>query len=448
MKIENTTIPGLLVIQLDVHGDERGWFKENWQRQKLVEIGLPDFGPVQNNISFNAQAGVTRGLHAEPWDKFISVATGSVFGAWCDLRDNSETFGKTFTTRITPDTAVYVPRGVANGFQALEDGTAYTYLVNDHWSPDAQYYFVNLDMIDWPLEPTEISEKDLHHPQLEQATPVPPKRILVTGANGQLGRSLRQYFPDADFCSRDKFDITNPPEFNWSDYSVIINAAAYTQVDAAEADRSTCWAVNAFGPAKLANIARDNNITLVHVSTDYVFDGSAKLHTELEPLSPLGAYGASKAAGDIAVTQTPRHYLLRTSWVVGDGKNFVRTMRDLARKGVKPEVVDDQFGRLAFSDEIARAINHLLNVEATYGTYNISNSGDIASWCDVAKEVYTLAGFDPDWVSPVSTEDYFRNKTHAPRPVHSGFELTKLEATGFHPADWRGQLASYLSRED
>ena len=86
LRVEETNVPGLLVFDLPVHGDNRGWFKENWQRAKMTELGLPDFGPVQNNISFNAKKGVTRGIHAEPWDKYISIATGSVFGAWVDLR--------------------------------------------------------------------------------------------------------------------------------------------------------------------------------------------------------------------------------------------------------------------------------------------------------------------------------------------------------------------------
>ena len=87
MRIETTPIPGLLVLHVPVHGDSRGWFKENWQREKQLALGLPDFGPVQNNISFNAAPGVTRGIHAEPWDKYVSVAAGRVFGAWVDLRE-------------------------------------------------------------------------------------------------------------------------------------------------------------------------------------------------------------------------------------------------------------------------------------------------------------------------------------------------------------------------
>ena len=145
MKVQTTAIEGLLIVELDVHGDNRGWFKENWQREKMVAAGLPDFQPVQNNVSFNAEKGVTRGLHAEPWDKFVSVASGRVFGAWCDLREGSATFGQLVTNEIGPDTAVFVPRGVANGFQALEP-CAYSYLVNDHWSPDAAVSYTHLTL--------------------------------------------------------------------------------------------------------------------------------------------------------------------------------------------------------------------------------------------------------------------------------------------------------------
>ena len=142
MRITETAIPGLLSIDLDVHGDNRGWFKENWQREKLTSLApeLASFQPVQNNISFN-HAGATRGLHAEPWDKLISVAQGKIFGAWCDLREGSESFGEVITHEIGPETAVFVPRGVANGFQALED-TSYSYLVNEHWSAEARFVWL------------------------------------------------------------------------------------------------------------------------------------------------------------------------------------------------------------------------------------------------------------------------------------------------------------------
>ncbi len=172
LKVAESPIPGLFVVNLIVHGDNRGWFKENYQKEKMEALGLPSFDAVQNNFSYNEEVGVTRGLHAEPWDKFISVANGKVFGAWVDLR-KGPSYGKKFTIEITPDIAVYVPRGVANGYQTLEPNVTYTYLVNDHWSPDAQYQMVNLfdqDIaIDWPIPETKaiISDKDQHHPSLK-----------------------------------------------------------------------------------------------------------------------------------------------------------------------------------------------------------------------------------------------------------------------------------------
>jgi dTDP-4-dehydrorhamnose 3,5-epimerase len=175
LRARTTTIEGMLLIDLPVHGDNRGWFKENWQREKMLAIGLPDFGPVQNNISFNDAIGTTRGIHAEPWDKYISIAFGRVFGAWVDLRPG-DGFGAVFTAELDPSTAIYVPRGVGNSYQTLEPNTAYTYLVNDHWSPDAQseYTFLNLAdeeaAIAWPipLEEAELSEKDRSHPRLRE----------------------------------------------------------------------------------------------------------------------------------------------------------------------------------------------------------------------------------------------------------------------------------------
>lgn len=170
---EVSEIPGFYEIDLVLHGDQRGWFKENYQKAKLEELGLPSFEIVQNNISYNEDVGVTRGLHAEPWEKFISVANGRVFGAWVDLREGSS-FGQLYTTEITPDKAVFVPRGVANGYQTLEKNVTYTYLVNEHWSPDAKYTHVNLfdpDLdIKWPIQKEQaiVSSKDQNHPMLKK----------------------------------------------------------------------------------------------------------------------------------------------------------------------------------------------------------------------------------------------------------------------------------------
>jgi dTDP-4-dehydrorhamnose 3,5-epimerase/reductase len=457
LAITRTPIPGLLVISLDMRSDNRGWFKENWQREKMTDLGLSDFGPVQHNISFNNRVGTTRGIHAEPWDKLVSLATGRIFGAWVDLRPG-DGFGRCFTTEVGPETAIFVPRGVGNAFQTLADRTAYSYLVNDHWRPAAKesYTFVNVAdetlAINWPisLEQAEMSEADKAHPRLADVTPMAPKKILVVGAAGQLGRALIKAIPAAVSVTRTSLDLANAQSiraFDFTPYGVVINAAAYTKVDAAEteAGRREAWAVNVGGVGALVEAARRHRFTLVHISSDYVFDGSQVVHTETEPFSPLGVYGQTKAAGDALVGSLPAHYLLRTSWVIGEGPNFVRTMASLANRGINPEVVDDQFGRLTFTTEISRAILHLLQVEAPYGTYNISNDGQPTTWAGIARAVFEACGRDAASVKSVTTAEYAAGKSLAPRPRHSVLSLDKIISCGFRPADSTTQLQAYLS---
>lgn len=459
LSIRETPIPGLLIVDLPVHGDNRGWFKENWQREKMNALGLPDLGPVQNNISFNAERGVTRGIHAEPWDKFISIAAGRIFGVWVDLREG-DTFGTVFTAEVDPSTALYVPRGVGNAYQALEDNTVYAYLVNDHWSAESQaeYTFLNLAdetaNIAWPipLDQAELSDKDKAHPRLADVVPMKPKKVLIVGANGQLGRALQVEFPEAECVDRDTLDISDPNVItarNWRQYSHILNAAAYTAVDLAETPegRKDAWKSNATALTHLAQISNDYGVTVTHVSSDYVFDGTVENHSEDEPFSPLGVYGQSKAAGDIALASAKHHYIIRTSWVIGEGKNFVLTMKSLAEKDVHPSVVNDQIGRLTFTTDLARAIKHIVSQNVDYGTYNLTNEGDAVSWADIAKEVYTASGHDVSEVTGVSTTEYYSGKGGiAPRPLQSTLNLDKIKATGFTPRNWREALSEYLTK--
>ena len=456
LAVHATPIPGLLVIDLPVHGDERGWFKENWQREKMVALGLPDFGPVQNNMSFNAERGVTRGLHAEPWDKLVSLASGRILGAWVDLRPGAS-FGTPFTLEMGTDQAVFVPRGVANGYQALADNTTYSYLVNDHWSPEARASYTYLNLADetaaiaWPipLSEAEISDADKAHPRLADVVPMKPARTVVLGAKGQLGQSLMAILPDATGIDRDELDLSDSEAvqaFNWNGVGTIINAAAYTAVDVAETEegRKDCWAANVHAVANLVEVARERHARLVHVSSDYVFDGTAEEHSEDETFSPLGVYGQTKAAGDALVATLPQHYIVRTSWVIGGGKNFVGIMADLAGKGVKPTVVADQFGRLTFTTDLAAGIKHLLDSKAEFGTYNLTNTGDVQSWADIAKDVFVRSGKSADDVTPVTTEEYAAGKKISPRPVHSALKLDKIIAAGFTPAPASQRLDELL----
>jgi len=458
VSIRATSIPGLLILDLPIHRDSRGWFKENWQRAKMTALGLPDLEPVQHNLVVNDAVGVTRGIHAEPWDKFVSVATGRVFGAWVDLRPGPS-YGVVETLEMGPDRAVYVPRGVGNAYQTLQPATVYSYLVNDHWSAAAKdrYSMVNLAdptlSIEWPIPLAQavISEADRRHPNLSKATPARGGRALILGAHGQLGRAVAEALPDSVALGRRDVDLADPESvqgIDLSDVDAVINAAAYTAVDAAETanGRIAAWTTNAIGVAHLARRCRGRRVTLVHISSDYVFDGTRLEHDESEPLSPLGVYGQSKAAGDLAVAACERHYVVRTSWVVGSGRNFVATMAALADRGARPAVVDDQWGRLTFAEDLAASIVHLLRVGAPYGTYNMTNSGHVQTWADIAARVFAARGRSTADIDRVSTERYAAGKTLAPRPPHSTLALDKLAATGFETADADQRLADYLAR--
>jgi len=276
--------------------------------------------------------------------------------------------------------------------------------------------------------------------------------IFIVGANGQLGLALKAQYPNAKSADIKELDITNTESvnnFDWSGIKIILNAAAYTNVDGAETaeGRVAAWNVNATAVANLVNVAQKHSLTLLHISTDYVFDGTKTPHTESELFSPLGVYGQSKAAGDIAVGLLEKHYILRTSWVIGEGNNFVRTMLALGKKGVEPTVVADQIGRLTFTAELVKAIDHLLTKNSEFGTYNISNSGEPASWAEITRVIFKKANLDLQ-VSDTTTKQYYQGKQDiSPRPLNSEFDLSKIEATGFKLTNWQDDLDNYIDKE-
>lgn len=274
--------------------------------------------------------------------------------------------------------------------------------------------------------------------------------IFIVGANGQLGRALRQQYPEAQFADIDDMDITDRQSvesFDWSGISIVLNAAAFTNVDCAETPegRVAAWKVNASAVANLTRVCRSHNMTLVHISSDYVFDGTKEPHYESEDFSPLSVYGASKAAGDLLVEQLDKFYLLRTTWVIGEGKNFVRTMLGLAEKNISPTVVHDQIGRLTFTSELVRIIDHLLSTQAPFGTYNATNDGPLESWADITRRIFKLAGRNDLTVTDTTTAEYFAGKNGiAPRPLGSNMSLDKLHSTGFTSCDWTHDLKDYI----
>jgi dTDP-4-dehydrorhamnose 3,5-epimerase len=276
--------------------------------------------------------------------------------------------------------------------------------------------------------------------------------IFIVGANGQLGQALQAKYPDAQSADIGELDITNRESvenFDWSKIKIILNAAAFTNVDGAESmeGRVAAWKVNAVGVANLARVATERDITLLHISTEYVFDGTKDNHAEDEPLSPLSVYGSTKAAADCIVGTVPKHYICRTSWLVGEGKNFVRTMLSLGAKGVSPTVVSDQIGRLTFTPQLVEIIDHLLRTNAPYGTYNATNDGEPASWADITRATFVAAGYKLD-VTDSSTAEYFADKPEAARrPLLSVLDLSKLRSTGMLPRDWHEDLKAYIEKE-
>ena len=274
---------------------------------------------------------------------------------------------------------------------------------------------------------------------------------LIVGADGQLGRALQRQFPDAVALDRAALDVTDAAavrNHRWSDVDVVLNAAAWTAVDAAEepGNLDAVRAANVDAVGHLARAVRTSGATLVHISSEYVFDGKHEgPHPEDWPPNPLSVYGQSKADGDTQATAVTKHYLVRTTWVVGDGGNFVRTMAGLADRGVSPMVVDDQIGRPTFTADLAGGIAHLLRTKAPYGTYNVTNTGDPASWADVAAAVFAARGRSADDVGRTSTAEYFADKPQAAvRPLNSVLDLSKITAAGFSPRDWRTALDEYL----
>lgn len=270
---------------------------------------------------------------------------------------------------------------------------------------------------------------------------------VIIGSGGQLGLALQAALPLARALSREKYVLGKTTDFDFSDVQVVVNAAAFTAVDQAESmeGRVAAWQSNAVGVGALVRQLAGTSAVLVHVSSDYVFDGTKQgAYSESDPICPLSVYGQTKAAGDIVVGAYEKHYILRTSWVIGQGKNFVKTMLAVAEKGINPTVVSDQVGRLTFTKDLTAGIVFLVSGRYPFGTYNFTNGGDPVSWADVAREIFKQKGLS-NQVIDTTTEAYFTNKPEAAkRPKNSVFDLSKLTATGFTPRTWQEALREYL----
>ncbi len=283
-------------------------------------------------------------------------------------------------------------------------------------------------------------------------------KILITGANGMLAKSVKKRLEKENelICTDvDDLDITDEkavmefitrikPEY-------IINCAAYTAVDKAETAGEIVEKINADGPKNLAKAAKENNSVLVHISTDYVFGGDldiSKEYKEDDPKQPVTSYGITKLHGEENIKQnTDKYYIFRTAWLYGDGNNFVRTMLKLGEAKDEISVVNDQHGSPTYAEDLANFIGQAIEKKIPYGIYHATNEG-FTTWYDFTKAIFEYAGIICK-VNPVSTEKYIEMMkiTQAKRPKNSQMSKDKLKEQGIEVPEWEDGLKRYLKEE-
>jgi dTDP-4-dehydrorhamnose reductase len=278
-------------------------------------------------------------------------------------------------------------------------------------------------------------------------------KVLITGSDGQLGscfKSLSKTVSEIEFYfyNSSELDITNEEAinrlFSKIDFDYCINCAAYTQVDQAEKESELAHLINTKGPELLAKTCSFKGVTLIHISTDFVFDGTKKFpYTEVDHINPLGVYGASKLKGEQAISEYLKEYfIIRTSWLYSQfGKNFVKTILSLSQERSRISVVDDQLGSPTFAMDLAEAIVWVIKSKSeNYGLFHFSNSG-VISWYDFASKIFEFKAIDID-LKPVKSMDF---NTLAVRPSYSVLDSSKFESEFCFPMrKWEQSLKKAL----
>ena len=285
------------------------------------------------------------------------------------------------------------------------------------------------------------------------------KKILVTGCNGQLGRAIRKEYAasDVEFINTDVVEGEGVVSLDITDVDavlklvraekpdVIINCAAHTNVDKCEEQWDLAYKINAIGPRNLSIAATEADAKMIHVSTDYVFEGNGtRPYTEFDAPNPVSAYGKTKLEGENFVKEfAKKHFILRTAWLYGDGKNFVKTMLALAENHDELNVVCDQVGTPTSAVELAKMIHYLEGTE-NYGTFHATCEGD-TNWADFTDEIFRLAGKNTK-VDHITTEEYVKdNPASANRPAYSILDNFMFRLTGdFRFADWHDAIEEYI----
>lgn len=460
MKIFDTKLKGVKIIETDYFGDNRGWFTESYNKERFDRYGLvANF--VQDNHSYSMQNGVLRGIHFQnnpkSQTKLVRCTKGKILDVVVDLRKGSDTYKQWISVELSEDNKrqLFIPKGYGHGFLTLTDNVEIQYKVDEYYSKehDRSIRFDDPELnIDWGVENPILSEKDANAPYLRDSDCNFSIKVLVTGVKGQLGydvvRRLIELGIECVGVDIDDFDITDKEQtftyFEKVKPDVVIHCAAYTAVDKAEDEKDSSFAINVIGTENIALACKNIDAKMIYISTDYVFDGRGDEPIKEDTfLSPLNYYGFTKAEGEKRVQNIlEKFFIVRTSWVFGtNGNNFVKTMLKLSETKNEIRVVDDQVGSPTFTEDLSVLICDMLQTDK-YGVYHATNEG-FCSWYQFACEIFKLAGKDVR-VIPIGSEEY---STKAKRPKNSKLSKDKLDENGFKRLPtWQDALRRFMMK--
>ena len=443
-KIE-TGIAGLYILEPTVFGDERGFFLETYNKKEFEEISIfEEF--VQDNHS-KSKKGVLRGLHFQTkhsQGKLVRVIKGSVYDIAVDIRKNSSTFGKWHGIELSAENKkmFFIPKGFAHGFLTLEDDTEFQYKCTDLYMPqyDSGIMWNDKDInINWNFEKyglkeedIVLSEKDKKHQSFKEYTEkYIGENVLLTGADGQLGQDFQKLldklgikYTTTDYKELDVTDKEKVKEFVESNnFTMIINCAAYNNVDKAEEESEKCYALNSHVPKYLAEICKEKNIVFVTYSTDFVFDGEKEIpYIEEDIPNPLSIYSKAKLEGERYSLEYEKSFVIRTSWVFGMGNNnFCKQVINWSKGKDKLRIVDDQISSPTYSKDLAEYSWELIQTDK-YGLYHLSNDGE-ASKFEQAQYILKKIGWN-GILERAKTKDF---PLPAKRAEYSKLDSSKLE---------------------
>ena len=466
-----TNLTDCFIIEENRFGDDRGYFTSVTNAQ-LEGLGFKNFHQKSESLSCK---GVVRGLHfqKDPYcqAKVVSCTKGRVLDVVVDLRKDSPTYKQYTYVELTPENGrmLFVPRGFAHGFVALEDDTTFNYMVDNKYyprldggipwnDPEINIPWDNI-FKEYGIDEPILSEKDQNHKKLSEANlqfVKEPRRYLVTGVKGQLGYDIvRELNARGEYdilaIDRDEMDITDRDQvmkiIKAYKPDVIFHCAAWTAVDKAEELEDACTKVNVEGPKNITDAAIEVGAKLIYMSTDYVFDGRKpldELYKEEDKPNPQSVYGLTKYQGEEEIRRNPKHFITRISWVFGvNGNNFIKTMLKLAENHDELTVVNDQIGSPTYTVDLAKLLVEMAHTEK-YGTYHVNNEG-YCSWAEFAQYIMESNGKSTK-IKPVTTEEYYEGKDTtyvAYRPRNSKLDKSKLEEEFYRLPSWQDATDRY-----